>query len=57
MASKKAKRYGQGGSGHKKVTQAGRPNGKAFKQRPKAFDLTLKTLHTTTQALKGVSHT
>lgn len=37
MASAKSRRYGQGGMKHKKVTQAGRPNGKAWKKHPKGF--------------------
>lgn len=57
MASRKAKRYGQGGSSHKHVVNPDRPNGKAWKKRPKGFDLTLKRLHTTAQALKGKSLT
>lgn len=56
MASRKHKRYGSGGSNHKQIREPGRPNGKAWKKRPKAFDLTLKRLHSTTQALKGASH-
>jgi hypothetical protein len=35
-----------GGSKHKKVTQAGRPSGKAFKQHPKEFNYTLRRLVT-----------
>lgn len=46
MASAKHHRYGMGGSKHKKVTQAGRPNGKAFKQHPKGFSYTLRRLVT-----------
>ncbi len=57
MASRKHKRYGAGGFKHKKTPNVDRPNGKAWKKLPKAFDLTLKRLHSTTQALKGASHT
>lgn len=49
MASKKAKRYGQGGMGHKQVRQDGRPNGKAPKQYPKGFSYYLGRLVTTVQ--------
>lgn len=38
MSSRKAKRYGQGGSNHKGVKQAGRPNGKAYKKIIRKFD-------------------
>ncbi len=38
MASAKFRRYGQGGYNHKQIRQDGRPNGKAFKSRPKGFD-------------------
>lgn len=37
MSSRKSKRYGQGGSNHKGIKQAGRPNGKAYKQHPQGF--------------------
>lgn len=57
MASRKSKRYGQGGSSHKHNPNLDRSNGKAWKKHPKAFDLTLKRLHSTVQALKGKSHT
>lgn len=57
MASRKSKRYGQGGSKHKHTPNQERSNGKAWKKRPKAFDLTLQRLHSTVQALKGKSHT
>ena len=56
MASAKSRRYGQGGSKHKHTPNVDRPNGKAWKKLPKAFDLTLKRLHSTAQALKGTSH-
>lgn len=56
MTSRKARRYGAGGFKHKRTPNLARPNGKAFKKLPKAFDLTLKRLHSTTQALKGLSH-
>ena len=54
MASAKSRRYGQGGMKHKKVTQAGRPNGKAFKQHPKGFSLQAGRL-VTNDVLKGTS--
>jgi hypothetical protein len=57
MASRKSKRYGQGGSKHKHTPNPERPNGKAWKRHPKAFDLTLGRLHSAAQALKGTSHT
>ena len=44
MASTKSRRYGQGGMKHKKVTQAGRPNGKAWKKRNKVFSSALRRL-------------
>lgn len=47
MASKKAKRYGQGGMGHKKAVNPGRPNGKAWKKFPKGFSLKRRALITT----------
>lgn len=56
MASAKNRRYGQGGSKHKNTPNADRPNGKAWKKLPKAFDLTLKRLHSASQGLKGFSH-
>lgn len=37
MASRKSKRYGQGGMKHKHTPNLARPNGKAFKQHPKIF--------------------
>lgn len=37
MTSAKARRYGQGGSNHKKNPNANRPNGKAWKQISKVF--------------------
>lgn len=46
MASAKARRYGQGGSGHKKTVNADRSNGKAFKKHPKGFSETLRRLVT-----------
>lgn len=53
MASAKSRRYGQGGMKHKKVTQQGRPNGKALKQYPKAFDTGSRRLVSVGQNLKG----
>lgn len=53
MASAKSRRYGQGGMKHKKVTQAGRPNGKGFKSHPKAFDGVKRRLVNVGNALKG----
>lgn len=55
MASRKSKRYGQGGMKHKRTPNLERPNGKAWKQHPKGFDLTFRRLVTT--ALKGKSFT
>lgn len=40
---------------HKKTLNTQRPNGKAWKQHPKGFDLTLRRLVTT--VLKGKSFT
>lgn len=37
MASRKAKRYGQGGSNHKHTPNLNRSNGKANKKHPKVF--------------------
>lgn len=53
MASAKSRRYGSGGMKHKKVTQQGRPNGKALKQHPKAFSLTRRRLVSTGSVFKG----
>lgn len=53
MASAKSRRYGMGGSKHKKVTQAGRPNRKAFKSHPKAFSSLLRRLVSVGNAQKG----
>lgn len=55
MASRKSKRYGQGGSKHKHTPNPLRSNGKAFKQHPKAFDLGTRRLVTTNQANKGTT--
>lgn len=52
MTSKKARRYGQGGSNHKKNPNLDRPNGKAWKQFGKAFDPILRRL-VTFNRLKG----
>lgn len=38
MTSKKARRYGQGGSNHKKNPNLDRPNGKAWKKISRTFD-------------------
>ena len=54
MTSAKARRYGQGGSNHKKNPNLSRSNGKAWKQYPKGFALTLRRL-ISTDALKGTS--
>lgn len=37
MASRKSKRYGQGGSKHKHTPNQERSNGKASKKHPKVF--------------------
>lgn len=55
MTSKKARRYGQGGSNHKKNPNLSRPSGKAWKQYPKAFSLTVRRLVTVGQVNKGVT--
>jgi hypothetical protein len=55
MTSAKHHRYGQGGSKHKKVTESGRPNGKAFKRLPKAFNTGSRRLVSVGQKLKGLS--
>jgi hypothetical protein len=56
MASAKSRRYGMGGMKHKKVTQAGRPNGKAWKSHPKGFAYSVRSLVTVKLPhLKGVS--
>ena len=44
MASAKSRRYGQGGSKHKKTPNADRPNGKAWKKYPKQFSHTFRRL-------------
>ena len=54
MTSKKARRYGQGGSNHKKNPNLDRPNGKAWKKHPKGFALTLRRL-ISSDVLKGTS--
>lgn len=38
MASRKSKRYGQGGSKHKNTPNQLRQNGKASKKHPQVFD-------------------
>jgi hypothetical protein len=53
MTSKKARRYGQGGSNHKKNPNLDRPNGKAWKQFGKAFSLTRRRLVSTGNIFKG----
>lgn len=52
MASKKAKRYGQGGSGHKQI-RSNRPGGKAYKLFAKAFSASKRRLVTVPHALAG----
>ena len=47
MTSAKARRYGQGGSTHKKNPNANRPNGKAWKKHPKRFSEWARRLVTT----------
>lgn len=37
MASRKSKRYGQGGMKHTRTPNPARPNGKASKKYPKVF--------------------
>lgn len=44
MASRKAKRYGQGGSGHKHTPNLARANGKASKKFPKVFSVEKRRL-------------
>lgn len=46
MASAKSRRYGQGGSKHKRTPNVDRPNGKAWKKFGKAFDPVLRRLVT-----------
>lgn len=46
MASAKARRYGQGGMKHKRVTEPGRPSGKSYKKYPKKFDADKRRLVT-----------
>lgn len=53
MASRKSKRYGQGGSKHKHTPNLERDNGKAWKKHPKAFNLTLRRLVSTGNIFKG----
>lgn len=53
MASRKSKRYGQGGMKHKRTPNLLRDNGKAFKQHPEAFNLTLRRLVSTGNIFKG----
>lgn len=55
MASKKFRRYGQGGSKHKHTPNTERPNGKSWKQHPKAFDYSRRGLSTVGQDQKGES--
>lgn len=55
MASAKSRRYGQGGSKHKHTPNVDRPNGKAWKKRPKGFDSITRQLETTTQQFKGTT--
>lgn len=50
MTSRKARRYGQGGSKHKHTSNLDRPNGKAWKKYPKGFSLARRALVTTVQA-------
>jgi hypothetical protein len=44
MASRKSKRYGQGGSKHKHTPNLARPNGKAWKKFPKMFSAAKRRL-------------
>lgn len=46
MTSAKARRYGQGGSNHKKNPNVDRPNGKAWKKHPKGFSTIARRLVT-----------
>jgi hypothetical protein len=55
MASAKSRRYGMGGMKHKKVTQAGRPNGKAWKKLSVGFWLAKGRLAATSLEFKGKS--
>lgn len=53
MASRKSKRYGQGGSKHKHTPNQERSNGKAWKGHPKGFSETTRSLKTVTRELAG----
>jgi len=55
MASRKHKRYGQGGFKHKHTPNLARPNGKAWKKLPKGFDLYRGRLITVRQDLGGTT--
>lgn len=54
MASAKSRRYGQGGSKHKHTLNANRPNGKAWKKYPKAFNTLTRSL-VTSDPFKGTT--
>ena len=53
MASRKSKRYGQGGMKHKRTPNLLRANGKAFKQHPKGWSSALRRLVPATLSTKG----
>lgn len=53
MASRKHQRYGQGGFRHKHVLNSERPNGKAWKKRPKGWDSESRCLVLATPGTKG----
>lgn len=46
MTSRKARRYGQGGSKHKHTPNPDRPNGKSWKKFPQEFSEKLRRLVT-----------
>lgn len=55
MASAKSRRYGQGGSKHKNTPNQDRPNGKAWKKHPRAFDRIKGALVPAGDSTKGVA--